>query len=79
MIEYVAPAPVIAHSALPPAATHFTVSLDTTGFVNPQFSGSSVEASASQVVGSFPSSVERVQQHTVEQIVHVPYGGKRSN
>ena len=67
---------------------------DTTGFVNPQFSISAVEDSASQVVGSFPSvngsaspvykqvhqeqiaaeqeSVERVQQLTVEQIVHVP-------
>ena len=31
-----------------------------------------MEASASQVVGSVPSSVERVQQHTVEQMVHVP-------
>ena len=31
-----------------------------------------MEASALQVVGSFPSGVvERVQQHTVEQIVHV--------
>ena len=45
---------------------------DITGFVNPQISISAVEASASQVVGPYPSGVERVQQHTVEQIVHVP-------
>ena len=45
---------------------------DITGFVNPQISISAVEASASQVVGPFPSGVERVQQHTVEQIVYVP-------
>ena len=45
---------------------------DITGFVNPQISISAVEASTSQVVGPFPSGVERVQQHTVEQIVHVP-------
>ena len=50
----------------------FSVSLDTTGFVNPQFSVSAVEPSASQVVGSFPFVIERVQKNTVEQIVHVP-------
>ena len=45
---------------------------DITGFVNPQISISAVEAATSQVVDPFPSGVERVQQHTVEQIVHVP-------
>ena len=72
MIEYVAPSPVIESTAPPSAATHFSLSLDTTGFVNPQFSIPAVEASASQVVGSFPSRVERVQQNTVEPIVPVP-------
>ena len=71
VIEYVAPAPVIAHIGLPSAATHFSVSFDTTSFANPQSSVSAAEASASQVVSSFPSGVERVQQHIVEQIVHV--------
>ena len=41
--------------APPSAATRLTFSLDTTGFVNPQFSVLAVEASASQVVGSLPS------------------------
>ena len=94
VIEYVTPAPVTEYIAPPSAATRCIPSLDTTGFVNPRFSIPAVEASASQVVGSFPSvdesvsplynqvhqeqiaaeqeSVERVQQHTVEQIVHVP-------
>ena len=82
---YVASATVIAQIASPSAAT---------SFVSPQFTSFAVEASASQVVGSFPSedetaspvynqvhqeqiaaeqeSVERVEQHTVEQLVHVP-------
>ena len=51
----VALAPVTEYIAPPSAATRFTPSVDTTGFVNPQFSTSPVEASASQVGGSFPS------------------------
>ena len=66
VIEHVAPAPVIEHSTPPPAVTFFTpcqqlppetmattdASSDTTSFVNPQFSTTAVEASASQVSGS---------------------------
>ena len=55
VIEYVAPAPVIEYIAPPSTATRFSLSHDTTGFVNPQFSFLAAEASASQVVGSFPS------------------------
>ena len=94
VIEYVAPSLVIDYIASPSTATGCFLNLETTGFANPQFSVPAVEASASQVVGCFPSvdevaspgynqvhqeqiaadseSVERVQQHTVEQIVHVP-------
>ena len=48
------------------------VSAETGVFVIPQSSIFAVEASASQGVVSIPSSNERVQRHTVEQIVHVP-------
>lgn len=63
------------------------VSLTTTGFVNPPCPITIVEASASHVVGSLPpldeftapvhqeqfvAGQERVQQHTAEQIMHVP-------
>ena len=61
---HVTPAPVIDYIASSSAATGV--------FVNPQFSFFAVEASASQVVGSVPLVVERVQRHTVEQNVHVP-------
>ena len=64
VIERVAPSPVIDYIASPSAESGV--------FVNLQFSIFAVEASASQGVVSIPSSIERVQQHTVEQIVHVP-------
>ena len=47
--------------APPSSATRFTLSVDTTGFVNPQFSILAVEAFASQVVGSFPFVDESAQ------------------
>ena len=64
MIENVAPAPAVTHAVpsqqLHPAYTVTTVipdvNFDTTGLVNPQFSITAVEASASQVVGSLPPS-----------------------
>ena len=62
VIEYVAPAPVFEY--IPPApAVSLSVSsqqlrtgvnLDVTGLVYPQFPGTAVESSASQVVGSLP-------------------------
>ena len=52
---YVAPSPVTEYIAPPPAATCFTLSVDTTSFVKPQFSIHAVEAPASQTVGSVPS------------------------
>ena len=52
---YVAPAPVTESIAPPQAATCFTLSVNTTNFVKPQFSIHAVEASASQIVGSVPS------------------------
>ena len=61
---HVTPAPVIDYIASSSAATGV--------FVDPQFSFFAVEASASQVVGSVPLVVERVQGHTVEQNVQVP-------
>ena len=67
MIEHGAPSPVIDHIAPPSAATGVF-----TGFENQQFPVLPVEAAASQVVGSFSSGVERVQEYTVEQIVYVP-------
>ena len=92
--SYATPATVNAYVAPAPVTTRFTLSVDTTAFVKSQFSITAVEASASQVVDSFPcvnesalhvynlvhqeqitaeqESVERVQQHTIEQIVHVP-------
>ena len=56
--EYVAPAPAVALSVpsqqLRPATVATGVNLDVTGSVHPQFSSTSVEGSASQVVGSLP-------------------------
>ena len=56
--EYVAPAPAVALSVpsqqLRPATAATGVNLDVTGMVHPQFSSTSVEVSASQVVGSLP-------------------------
>ena len=91
---YVAPALVTEYIAPPSAATRFNLNLDTTGFVNTQFSillwrplphkslvlFLSVDETASPVynqvfqeqIAAEQESVERVQQHTVEQIVHVP-------
>ena len=58
VIEYVAPAPAVALSVpsqqLRPATVATGVNLDVTGLVHPQFSSTSVEGSASQVVGSLP-------------------------
>ena len=72
-----APAPVteyIAQAHVAPNYQQFGTVL-----VNPQSSTFAVEASASQIVGSFttvnesvPGSFERKQQRTVENNVHVP-------
>ena len=89
VIDYVPPALVIQHIAPPPAVTCFApceqlppdtmvtvttdVTSDTTGFVNPQFSTSAVEASASQVIGPLPLlvmfAVPVYDQIRLEQIV----------
>ena len=80
VIDHVAPSLEIDYIAPPSAETGVFLNLDTTSFVNSQFSIFAVEASASQVVGSFPAveqiaaeqeSLERAQQRTVEHIVHV--------
>ena len=55
VVEHVAPASVTEYIAPPSEETCFSLSVDTTGFMNPQFFVPAVEASASQVVGSFPS------------------------
>ena len=74
VIEHVAPAPVIEHIAPAPPVTCFApcqklhpetiatvtndASSDMTDFVNPQFSTTAVDASASQVIGSLRFSDE---------------------
>ena len=74
----VTPTPVTVYIAPLSAAT---LSIDTVGFVNPQLSISAVvdETASSaynqvhqEQIAAEQESVECVQQHTVEQIVHVP-------
>ena len=71
VIECVAPAPSSDHMALPSEATRFSLSLNTTGFVNLQFFPSLLWRPLShKSLVLFLS--KRVQRHTVEQFVHVP-------
>ena len=73
MNAHVAFASVTEFVAPSPAVTCLTLSVDTTGFMNPQFSVPAVEASASQAVGSSPSVDEsaspQYNEFRQEQIV----------